>query len=72
MIENRTAVPADIAASILELTYGDLMDIAGLLRDMHTDSPRDLDRPEEWAELLHSWARTTCDAAADEESEARP
>lgn len=69
MTVTRTAVPADIAASVLELTYGDLMEIATSLNDMHEGTPRDLDVPAEWAELLYTWARETREA---EDPEVRP
>lgn len=47
-----------VADAMLGLSYGEMMQLAQTLCDMSTDVPRDLSKPEEWAELLHSWAET--------------
>jgi hypothetical protein len=47
-----------VADAMMGLSYGEMMKLARTLCDMNTDMPRDLSKPEEWAELLHSWAET--------------
>jgi len=54
---------AAVADALNNLTYGEMMELAQSLTDMRNDSAVDLDRPEEWASLLNSWAENYNPAA---------
>ena len=53
---DETTPTAAVADAILQLTYGELMEIAVQLRDMNTDGSYDLTERSGWAEMLHHWA----------------
>lgn len=51
-----------LAQAILDLTYGELMEIAGELSEMKQPDVRPkIETPEEYAALLHDWADATDD-----------
>ena len=46
----------NVAQAILALTYSEMMEIARCLQDMNENLPRHFSSPDEWAEILHTWA----------------
>lgn len=56
-----TATKAELAAAILGLTYGSLMEVAAELAKMKEPDVRPkIETPEEYAAMLHDWAEA-CD-----------
>jgi hypothetical protein len=53
--QDRLGVVAD---ALVELTFGEMQELATSLRDMTGDSDFDPTDPNSWADVLHSWART--------------